>query len=134
MISALIPTRRVAAMDVAWLRREVFAGGEVSREAAEELFAVARSTIVKAPEWTAFFVEMITDHTVWQARPTGVVNEGQAEWLIAQADAGPNIDGMAALVNILAEAHRTPAWFLAAVRSRAARGWPGLDAGLAAAL
>ena len=43
IISAMILGRRVTAQDVAWLRREVFAGGVVTREEADELFAVARA-------------------------------------------------------------------------------------------
>ena len=46
-----------------------------------------RAAPVKCPEWTAFFVEAVTDHVVWQSRPSGVVNEAQGEWLIARADA-----------------------------------------------
>lgn len=133
IISALIHGRRVNAMDVAWLRREVFADGEVSRAAAEELFAVARADIPKCPEWTAFFVEMVCEHAIWQFRPTGVVNEAQAEWLIAEADNCANVDALAVLVNVLAEAHRAPLWFLAAVRARAAQGWPGVSEALALA-
>ena len=77
-----------------------------------------------APEWTELFVELITDHVVWQARPTGVVSDEQAEWLLAKADECRSLEALAALVNVLAEAHRAPQWFVAAVRARAA-GWPG---------
>ncbi len=133
IITAMIHGRRVSAMDVAWLRREVFAGGWVSREAADELFAVERAGLANAPEWTEFFVEMIAEHVVWQARPTGIVNEAQAEWLIARADECASVNALAALVAVLAEAHRAPAWFLAAVRARAARGWSGVDAAVMAA-
>ena len=62
IISAMILGRKVSAQDVAWLRREVFAEGEVTREAADELFAVARAQMTNAPEWTELFVELITDH------------------------------------------------------------------------
>jgi hypothetical protein len=106
--------------------------GEVSREAADELFAVERSS-EKCLEWSEFFVEMITEYVVWQSRPTGVVNEAQAEWLIAWADDCMSIDALAALVNVLAEAHRAPQWFLAAVRARAGGGWPGVNEALPAA-
>jgi hypothetical protein len=133
IITAMIHGRRVSAMDVAWLRREVFAGGWVSREAADELFAVERAGLANAPEWTEFFVEMIAEHVVWQARPTGIVDEAQAEWLIARADECASVNALAALVAVLAEAHRAPAWFLAAVRVRAARGWPGVKEALLAA-
>ena len=133
IISAMILGRRVTAQDVAWLRREVFADGEVSREAADELFAVARARMNNAPEWTEFFVEMITDHVVWQSRPTGVVSDAEAEWLIRRADECKTVEALAALVNVLAEGHRAPEWFVAAVRARADGGWPGVDEALRAA-
>jgi hypothetical protein len=127
IISAMIVARKVTAMDVAWLRREVFADGVVTREAAEELFAVERSDIVKAAEWTDFFVEMVTDYALWQARPTGALDEGQAEWLLAQADSCMTVGALATLVNVLGEAQRAPRWFLAAVRARAQRPWKGFE-------
>jgi len=127
IISAMIVGRKVTAMDVAWLRREVFAEGVVSQEAAEELFAVERADVEKAPEWTDFFVEMITDYALWQNRPTGVLNEAQAEWLLAQADSCMSVNALAALVNVLGEAHRAPRWFLAAMRARAHREWKGFE-------
>ncbi|MBV8104221.1 MAG: hypothetical protein JO223_06285 [Hyphomicrobiales bacterium] len=126
IISAMILGRRVTAQDVAWLRREVFGDGEVTREAADELFTVARARMKNAPEWTEFFVEMITDHVVWQSRPTGVVSDPEAEWLIGRADECKTVEVLAALVSILAEAHRAPEWFVAAVKARAA-GWPGVN-------
>ncbi len=133
IISAMIHGRKVSAMDVAWLRREVFAEGWVSREAADELFAVERAGLANAPEWTEFFVEKIAEYVVWQARPSGIVNDDQADWLIARADECASVNALAALVAVLAEAHRAPAWFVAAVRARAARGWPGVEAALTAA-
>jgi hypothetical protein len=133
IISALIPGGKVCAIDVAWLRREVFADGEVSRDAADELFAVERSVIEKCPEWTEFLTEMITEHIVWQSRPTGAVNESQAEWLIAQADECQSIGALATLVNVLDEAHRVPQWLAAAARARTRQGWSGVDEALHAA-
>jgi hypothetical protein len=130
IISALIAGGKVSAMDVAWLHRKVFADGEVSRDAAEELFAVERAAIEKCPEWTELLAEMITEHVVWQSRPTGVVNEPQAQWLIAQADACRSIGALAALVNVLVEAHQAPQWLAAAARARTRRGWPGVDEAL----
>ena len=133
IVSAMIHGRRVTAQDVAWLRREVFADGEVTREAADELFAVAKARMANAPEWIEFFVEMITDYVVWQARPTGVVSDEQAEWLIERADECKSMDALAAMVNVLAEADRAPQWFIAAVRKRATGGWPGVEEALRAA-
>jgi hypothetical protein len=133
IISAMILGRKVTAMDVAWLRREVFMDGAVSREAADELFEVERAGVARTPEWTEMFVEMITEHVVWQSRPTGVVDETQAEWLISSADSCASVNALAALVNVLGEAHRAPRWFLDAVRSRARQNWAGVDAALAEA-
>lgn len=133
IISAMIHGRKVSAMDVAWLRREVFAGDRVTREAADELFAVERAGLANAREWTEFFVEKIVEHVVWQARQPGFVSDEQAEWLIARADECASANALAALVAVLGEAQRAPAWFLAAVRARAARGWTDVEAALAGA-
>ena len=131
IVSAMILGRKVTAQDVGWLRREVFAEGGVSREDADELFAVAAARMNNAPEWTELFVELITDHIVWQSRPTGIVADDDAKWLIARADACESIEALAVMVNVLAEAHRAPQWFVAAVRERAAR-WQAAQAALMA--
>src|SRR5208282_6768681 len=115
IISAMILGRKVTAQDVQWLRREVFADGEVTPETAEELFAVARARMNNAPEWTELFVEMITHHVVRQARPIGIVSDADAEWLVRRADECKTIEALGALVNVLAEAERAPEWLVAAV-------------------
>ena len=101
IISAMILGRKVTAQDVAWLRREVFADGEVTRETADELFAVARARMNNAPEWVELFVELMTDYVVWQLRPTGVVTDEEAQWLIGRADECKSIEALAAL-NVVA--------------------------------
>ena len=130
IISAMILGRKVTPMDVAWLRREVFADGLVTRESAEELFAVERAGVANCPEWTELYVEMISEHIVWESRPTGVISEEQAEWLIRSADSCASVNALALLVNVLSQAHRAPRWFLAAVRARATQGWSGVEAAL----
>jgi hypothetical protein len=122
IVNALVHRGCVSPADVAWLRREVFVDGEVSREMADDLFAVERSDIEKCPEWTEFLVEMITEHVVWQSRPTGIVNESQAEWLIARTDECRSIGALAALVNVLTEAHRVPQWLAGAAHAGIRRG------------
>lgn len=133
-VVALRQSGRVTRDDVRRLRRDIFADGAVTRDEADALFALDMSKCERDPEWTAFFVESILDHVIWQARPTGVVNEGKAEWLLDRADRAKTISAFTVLVSVLAEAHRTPIWFVAAVKARAARGWPGLDAALTAAV
>ncbi len=126
-IVELIHAGSVTASDVKRLRREFFADRQATRDEADALFALEASKALKCAEWTAFLVETITAHVVWDCRPTGVVNESQGEWLIARADACASINALATLVNVLAEAHRVPGWFLSAVRARGARGWAGVD-------
>ena len=63
-----------------------------------------------------------------------MVDGAQAEWLLERVDSAKSVNALAVLVNVLVEAHRVPQWFVAAVRARAERGWPGVDAALKAAL
>lgn len=132
-IMELIRLAAVTDADIAMLRRECFADRDVTRDEAEALFELERTARVKGGEWTTFFVEAITNHIVWQVRPTGIVNTPQAEWLIEQVDRTASVNGLAALVNVIAEAHRVPMWLPAAARGRAGAGWAGVDAALKAA-
>ena len=132
-VMAVLASGSVESADVGRLRRMVFADGSVSREEADALFAIECAPISKCADWTDFFVEAITDHVVWQARPTGVVNESQGEWLVAQCDRAASLNALAALVNVLGEAHRAPQWLVAAVRARGAVGWRGVEVALKAA-
>ena len=123
---------KVTAEDVLFLRRNIFIDDIVTQEEASALFALERAVADKAPEWTPFFVEAITAYVVWQTRPTGIVNEAKGEWLIEKVDRARTLNALAALVNVMAEAHRVPQWFRAAARARASRDWPGAEEALAA--
>lgn len=120
-IAALMQADEIGPEAVRALQRLVIAAGAVTRAEADALFALEASTVAKPADWTAFFVEAITDHVVWDERPTGIVDEASARWLVAQVDRTGSMGALAALVNIMAEAHRVPAWLLAEARSRAAR-------------
>ena len=132
IISALVHGGVVSGLDVAWLRREVFAAGEVSREQADELFAVARSSASRTSAWTAFFVEKITDHVFGAARRRDEVGAEAAKWLLQRVDEASSREALAALANVLAEASRAPQWLVVAARERAKRDWPGVPEALAA--
>lgn len=119
IISALVLGGVVNGLDVAWLRREVFADGRVTRQQADELFAVARSRAAKSADWTTFFVEKITDHVLRHSGRTGIVDGDEAKWLIGRVDEAACREALAALANILAEAERAPQWLVAAARERA---------------
>ena len=62
-----------------------------------------------------------------QAAPPGVVSEERAAWLLARVDECKSVEALAAMVNVLAEAHSVPQRFLAAAKERAA-GWSGAGA------
>lgn len=127
--SAILALARVPAVDGAALRhlREIGIGEAcLSQDEADALFAVERAANAKVPEWDRFFVDAITDYCVWDLRPTGVINEAQGEWLIDSADRAKTPNAFAVLVQVLEAAHRVPMWFTAAVKSRMARGWPGM--------
>jgi hypothetical protein len=100
--------------------------------AAEALFDLDRDYRPAGEDWRTFFVEMITDYVVWQARPTGTVTCQMADWLSAQADRCQTLNAFALLVNVLVEAERVPVSMPGAVRERAAA-WPCVPEALRAA-
>ena len=126
MLLKLLERGTVSEADVAVLRREVFAQHAPSRIEIEDLFAIDAVAQPKGEAWAEFFVEAVTDFVVWGERPTGLVEEADAHWLLAKADAAKTTSSFAVLVNILDQAHRVPRWFPGAVRSRATAGWPAL--------
>lgn len=115
--------------DVASLHRHLFADGSIDRSEAEALFDLERAALSRCDAWKNFFIQAVTDHVVWGARPTGRLDDDQANWLIAQVDAARTPAAFAVLVNVLDEAQAVPSWFPGAVRARAMAGWPGLSRG-----
>lgn len=113
--------------DIARLEAHFFGVGTPSRRDIESLFALDRAPIPKCPQWTTFFVEAVTDYVVWQVRPTGILGDEIADWLMETADLDNTVNALAVLVNVLAEAERVPRGFLTALKARAAQGWPGID-------
>jgi hypothetical protein len=103
----------------------------LTREEAEALFGLEGSPTRKCPGWVAVFNEVLCDYVVWQTRPTGVIDAGQAAWLLEQDDAARTLGSLALLVHIIAEAHSVPATFIHAVRKRAVSRWPGCEGALA---
>ena len=61
----------ISADDVLALRREVWPDGAVSDAEASALFALNRAARDPGPEWTAFFVEAMTEYVVNQRAPRG---------------------------------------------------------------
>jgi len=134
MLRDCIVATSVSSENVHFLSRSFTRDTSVTRQEAEVLFCIDAGIVRKCPEWTEFLVDVITDYVVWQSRPTGVLSDDLAEWLLVKADHSENISALAVLVNIVAEAEHVPGWFVAAVRGRIARGWPGVWEALAAHL
>ncbi len=127
-INRLMRAHAVTTADVAILRATLLERGGLTRDEADALFSLECARLItKCEDWGPFFIEAITSHVVWDTRPTGVINESQGEWVVQWADRASSVNGLAVLINVLSEAQRVPLWFLAAVKSRAARNWPGVQ-------
>lgn len=123
---ALLQKGSITPDDVAALRRDVFCDRSLSRTEIEDLFGLDAVLRPNSPAWTDFFVDAVTDHLVWDVRPTGILEEAQARWLIEKVDRCKTIASFAILINILDEAHRVPRWLEGVVRERAVAVLPGL--------
>ena len=128
-LAIVCQSAEVSRQDVASLHRHLFADGSIDRSEAEALFDLERTALSRCEAWTSFFIQAITDHVVWGDRPTGRLDETQADWLLAQVDMTRTPTAFAILVNVIDEAQTVPAWFAGAVRARAVSGWPGLSCG-----
>lgn len=119
LIGSLVKAgRNLASAEVRQLRRALFEDEGASRDEAVALFELERAQDAPCAEWTEFFIECVTDHVVWQCRPTGIVAAEQAEWLVRETDRCRIVTAAALLANVLAEAHRAPEWLVAVVRAR----------------
>jgi hypothetical protein len=123
--------KSLSAADVRQLRRAMFEDEVVTREEASAFFELDRAQNQPCQEWVEFFVECLTDHVVWQARPTGILSQDQAGWLLAEADRNGSLASFALLANVLAESQRAPQDFVESVRLRARA--PAVQAALAQA-
>ncbi len=121
-LAAFGKLQRIDARAVRELRYDLFRGDAIGRDEADALFEIER-TRPDCPEWSEFFVDTILDYLLWQQRPSAMLNEPKAEWLMGQVDRPCTLAAFALLVAVLEEAQRTPGWFLAAVRGRASKGW-----------
>ncbi len=111
--------KNLTAAEVRQLRRALFEDEGVSRDEARALFDLDRAQNDSCPEWTEFFVGYLTDHVVWQERPTGVVDSEKTDWLLREAEDAPSLTAFALLANVLAEVDCAPLALIDAVLARA---------------
>lgn len=112
----------VSAAEIAAFRRDCFAERSPSRAEVEALFGLDGSLRPRSQAWAAFLAEVVTDHVVWDSRPTGIVTPADAEWLLRLVDASHTAASFGVLLEVLDHAHQVPAGFTLAVRRRAASG------------
>jgi len=97
LVDELADKGAITADDVLALRRGLFKDGVVDEREAEAVFRLDHACATKAPEWTRFYVDALTDYFVWQSQPRGYVSEAQARLLIDRITHDGRIDAMSEL-------------------------------------
>lgn len=102
---------RITDEDVLRFRREVFEDMIVSRAEAEGVFALNNSIEDTSKTWNDFFVEVMVDYCVNQAKPHGYVTDNNADWLIKQITKDGHLDTNSELeliIKIIEKSHEVP--------------------------
>ena len=109
--------------------RQMYAALAPTRDTLAVLFSLQAAQTGPSDAWVGFFIEIASDYLIWDERPTGVLSEHDARWVLARFDEAPSLAVLGLMIRILDEAHRVPSWFPSAVRQRAslmmADGAPG---------
>ena len=115
--------------DVARLAAAYAAADQIGADDAEALFHLHASCPIQDPVWSKFFVEVLCDYVVNQARPEGYAVAENARWLIERIGRFGRVETsteLALLVHVLESARWTPpslsAFALAQVRQAIATG------------
>ncbi len=104
LVDDIIAKGTVSADDVLQLRRTMFQDGLIDRREAEQVFAIDAACTEKAPEWSAFFVDALTDHVVWKVEPKKYVSDEKANFLIDHILRDGKVDGeteLELLINVV---------------------------------
>lgn len=104
LVDTLCSKGEITAEDVLQLRGQVFPDGVVSNDEADAVFKLDQSCSAKAPEWTRFYVDVLTDFFVWQSDPRGYVSEPLAARLIEEIERDGHVDAaseLELLINIV---------------------------------
>lgn len=107
---------RITDEDVLKFRREVFEDMLVSRAEAEGVFALNNAVEDTSKSWNHFFVEVMVDYCVNQAKPHGYMNENNADWLVSQITKDGRLDTNSELelvLKIIERAKEVPTLFAA---------------------
>lgn len=107
----LAEENKISPKDVLYFRGEVFRDGVVSRQEADAILAMNSRVADKCSEWNEFFVEALTDYTVFQAEPRGYVTVDNAQWVINAVEADGRVEvasELELLVRILSKSQSSP--------------------------
>ncbi|MFY8153913.1 MAG: hypothetical protein ACOVOI_17670, partial [Hyphomicrobiales bacterium] len=110
------------------LRRMIYVDGIVDRDHAEWLIAIRRA--VKTPNETfcSLYIEALVDYLVYQERPTGIVTDEAADWLLSKLPKpAADTNGLDRLLieTVLAEATRCADTLVARLDAYPASAVPG---------
>ena len=107
---------RISDEDVLRFRREVFQDMIVSRAEAEGVFALNNAVSETSKAWNDFFVEVMVDYCVNQAKPRGYMSDNNADWLQAQITKDGRLDENSELelvIKVIERASEVPPSFAA---------------------
>ncbi len=111
LVDDIIAKGSVDADDVLRLRKTMFQDGLIDRREAEQVFAIDAACTEKAPEWSAFFVDALTDHVVWKVEPKKYVSDEKADFLIGHILRNGKVDSeteLELLINVVHWAISSP--------------------------
>ena len=111
--------RPLKVSDVTKLRDAYESRGIATLGELEIAFAIETHAADRCRPWSDLFVSLATDFLVWGDRPTGVLTDENARWLLGKVDASHTGAGLFLLINVLDEAKTVPDWYADAVRTRA---------------
>lgn len=80
----------------------------LNRREIEQLFAMDRSRQEYDGVWQAYFVEQIVEFVVHGRRPTGIITQEDADWLVEQFGDTPSPTIPALVRCLVAEAENVP--------------------------
>lgn len=83
---------KIDSEEVRAIRTRVYADGQVDQEEADFLFKLNDATGDKVPEWKPLFVGAIADFLLDDPVSPGVVDAGEAEWLVDRIQGDGQID------------------------------------------
>lgn len=95
LVEAVIADGTVDDAEVVELETALYADGVIDQEEADALFTIndAVSGAANSPNWDTLFVRAITDFVLADEETPGVVDEGEAAYLIGKIEGDGTVDG-----------------------------------------